>query len=362
MECKMAQQTSPDPIQEFQQKINELQMEISSLVSKTDLSTIRDDVEDLNTNINMMSEKIKDIRTRGYVFGKDLEPRSSALLAQWTRAHPGIAASIDQQSQALRNQSRGLDGMMLQVTSRARTPLMAQPFFSQAETASDALESAISKAESSIRGTYDELGKDIEAIVDQVNKVDEMLEKFAAASFVIRAGEGAIACVKAKWWANGRDEKQNPEGYVYLTDQRLFYEQNEEVATKKVLFITTERKKIQQLLFEFPVELVADVVAVKQGMFKNEDHIDLTLKSGAPYPAVHFHLDGQDCNYWDSLIGKAKTKEFDRDRTVAIPKEDLEKIKNAPANCPKCGGVINQPVLRGQESITCTFCGNVIRL
>ncbi len=358
----MTQQTVPDPMQELQSSIQKLQMDISGLSTEANLSGLRDETEDISTSINLMDEKIKDVRTRGYVFGKDLESRSAAMLSQWTHAHPGIAASIDQQSQALRNQVRSLDTVMYQVTSRAHNPQAAMPFLSQVETAVDAAESAISKAETSIRGTFDVLAKDIRALVDQVKKVDEMLELFAASTFKIRTGEGAIASVKATWAANGREDKDSPEGYIFLTDQRLIFEQNEEVATKKVLFITTERKKIQQFLFEIPVELIADVVAVKQGMFKNEDHIDLSLKSGAPYPTCHFHLDGQDCNYWDSLLGKVRTKEFDRDRAVAIPKEELDKVKAAPTICPSCGGSINQPVLRGQDTITCNFCGQVIRL
>jgi uncharacterized Zn-finger protein len=40
----------------------------------------------------------------------------------------------------------------------------------------------------------------------------------------------------------------------------------------------------------------------------------------------------------------------------------VEKAKSAPVQCPYCGGSITKPVLRGMDSITCDFCGKVIRL
>jgi len=40
----------------------------------------------------------------------------------------------------------------------------------------------------------------------------------------------------------------------------------------------------------------------------------------------------------------------------------VAKVKEAPTKCPNCGGVIDQAVLRGMDSITCEYCGSVIRL
>ena len=149
---------------------------------------------------------------------------------------------------------------------------------------------------------------------------------------------------------------------MYLTDQRLLFEQKEEIATKKVLFITTDKEKIHKLLFEFPVALVETMKVNKEGFFKNEDHIDIELLPGGPYQVLHFHLDGLDCNECLSQIGKVKAREYDSDRAVAINEKEVEKVKQAPTQCPGCGGVISKPVLRGMDTITCEYCGYVIRL
>jgi hypothetical protein len=61
-------------------------------------------------------------------------------------------------------------------------------------------------------------------------------------------------------------------------------------------------------------------------------------------------------------INRARSKFYDGDRAVAIDQGAVDKVKAAPAQCPSCGGNINQPVLRGQDSLTCEYCGFVIRL
>jgi DNA-directed RNA polymerase subunit RPC12/RpoP len=40
----------------------------------------------------------------------------------------------------------------------------------------------------------------------------------------------------------------------------------------------------------------------------------------------------------------------------------LERIRNAPQQCTKCGAAITDPILRGQTEIPCEYCGNVMRI
>jgi DNA-directed RNA polymerase subunit RPC12/RpoP len=109
------------------------------------------------------------------------------------------------------------------------------------------------------------------------------------------------------------------------------------------------------------VALANNVQTSKQGLMKNEDHIEIHFASGAPAAMVHFHV-WQDCSTWMQLINRAKTKDFDTGRAVAVNPADVEKVKTAPAQCPSCGGAITQLVLRGQDSVKCEYCGFVIRL
>ena len=168
--------------------------------------------------------------------------------------------------------------------------------------------------------------------------------------------------VEATWTENGKEDNTDPKGVLFLTDQRILFEQKQEIATKKFLFITTATEKVQKLLWEFHVALFNEGIATKQGLFKNQDFIELRLASGAPYPVVTLHLHGQDSESWVVLIKRVKAHELDADRAIALDQQVIEKVKQAPSLCPSCGGVISKPILRGQDQITCEFCGAVIRL
>jgi hypothetical protein len=229
------------------------------------------------------------------------------------------------------------------------------------QSAVSQLESKVSAAERTITGMYDQFDRQVSEFIKHMDQVEYMLTQLAEATFRLLPTEGGIMAVKAVWCKTGKEQKGDPEGVLYLTDQRLIFEQKEEIVTKKVLFVATAKQKVQVLQLEAPVALAEGVQTSKAGLLKNEDHIEIRFASGAPVQSAHFHI-WQDCAAWQGLINRAKSKDFDQGRAVSIDQAEVEKVKAAPTQCPACGGAITQQVLRGQDTIKCEFCGNVIRL
>jgi hypothetical protein len=192
--------------------------------------------------------------------------------------------------------------------------------------------------------------------------VEWAFKQVAEATFQLLPTEAAIMAVKATWVKGEKEDNDDPQGILYLTDQRLLFEQKQELATKKVLFITTQKEKVQKLLLEVPVALVTNVKATKRGFLSHEDHIELSFSPEAAVETAHFHIDGQDCNLWQALIGRAKSRDFDADRAVAVDEAVVEKVRSAPTTCPQCGAAITTQILRGMDSVRCEYCGKVIRL
>jgi hypothetical protein len=223
------------------------------------------------------------------------------------------------------------------------------------------LEDQASAAERMIDGMYNTLRNNVAAVNRHLTDLESMIKNLAEASFKLLATESGIMAVKAVWYQNDKEKNEDPDGILYLTDQRLIFEEKEEIATKKVLFIATEKKKVQELKWEVPVTLVENITTSKQGMLKNEDHIHINLASGAPYPRVNLHI-WQPCDDWVRLINRAKTRDFDQGRAIAIDQMEAQKAKAAPTQCPNCGGNITQVVMRGMDSIKCEYCGFLIRL
>jgi hypothetical protein len=350
------------PQEQLLSDINSIKSDVDSLQSKVNLSSLRDSLEDLETRITGLPQVITGLRARNYAFEKGLEGQATNLASSWAVMRPSLQAQINQQSLQLQGAMRSIEAQMTQLAAWSNNPTMAGPVVSQLKMAVDNLESKASAAGSNIQGAYDTFANEVNTLVNHLEKVEWTLKQVDEASFPFLPTEAGIMAVKATLWRSNKESKDDPEGILMLTDQRLLFEQKEEVATKKVLFVTTARQKVQKLIFETPVALVEGVKASKQGLFKNEDHLDLQFSSAAPVSSAHLHLDGQDCNLWTGLINRAKAHDFDKERAIAVDQSAVEKAKAAPTICPNCGGTIKQVVMRGMDSMTCEYCGAVIRL
>ncbi len=350
---------SQEPIEELAAEIRKLERSIDSLQSDVRLTRLRDKAEDLGTTASGLVERVKESRARGYPFERTLEDKAKDLEQQWVIMRRRVFERIERESESLERELPSVERQVRQVAARANDPTAAQPFLERAERAVEALERKVESAQDSVEGMYDTLKEKVQELVQHLERVEWMLVQLAEATFQLLPTEAGIMAVKAKWDKEGKDD---PEGVLFLTDQRLIFEQKQEVATKKVLFITTKKEKVQQLLLEVPVGQIEKAQASRKGLLKHQDHIDVTFARRAPVSAAHFHLEGQNCKTWQALIGQAKAGDFDRDRAIELDQEVVEKVKSAPTRCPKCNAPITQRVLRGMDTIACEYCGHVIRL
>jgi hypothetical protein len=353
--------TTPNPVQEVSEEINAMQTRVNALQSSVQLTKSREAVEQIQTNVNGLAQRIASMRTRSYVFEKDMEGQAQSLMSSWTQLYPSLQTQINTQSAALVNSLGPIEMQMPQLMAMAGNPAAARGLMARLQSAIGQEENKVSAAEQAIEGMYNQFNNQVSATTRHLDEIEYLLAQLAEASFQLLPTEAGIAAVKAAWCKTGKEQKGDPQGVLYLTDQRLIFEQKEEIATKKVLFVATEKQKVQGLQLEAPVALVDKVETSKQGLLKNEDHIEAHFLSGAAVQMAHFHI-WQDNTAWQVLINCAKNKDFDQGRAVALNQSAVDKVKAAPAQCPSCGGNITTVVLRGMESIKCEYCGFVIRL
>jgi hypothetical protein len=353
--------TTPSPLEQLKNDIDALKTRVGWMQDSARLKNARDTLEDVQTTVNGMGQRIKELRTKGYVFEKDLEAKAVDFVKQWGALSPSLLLQINAQSATLQSSLRSIDLKMTQLGGLQTNPSAARPLMQTIENEMDLLEDKVRSAEGTISGMVNTFNSQVYAAKKHLDDIDKMLTQLAEATFKLLPTEGGIASVKAIWCKDVKERDDDPEGVLFLTDQRLIFEQREEVATKKVLFIATEKKKVQELKWEAPVALVEQILTSKQGMMKNEDHLDLRFASGAPMQTIHLHI-WQPCEEWLALINRAKVKDFDQTRAIAIDQAAVEKIKSLPSQCPSCGANLSQVVLRGQDSVKCEYCGFVIRL
>lgn len=358
----MADEKSPEQL--MLERMDAIQDNVKKLQSSVRLNGLRDKLEDIDTRVKGLRSSVEELRKQGYVYGKGMEEKAKACLVQWDGMRPRVILEIERQQPVLVKELQPLESEFTAI--RGRSPLTVKSVVEKLESQVETLESKVDAVVSNVEGMFDDLETETSKFKSELDNISKMLAAFnaaaAAGSFRLLPTEGALMAVKATFSRDAKMEKEDPEGWLFLTDQRLLFEQNEEVATKKVLFFTTEKQKVQKLLFEVPIALVETVQANKKGLFGHEDHLAFTFKSGAPMYQAWLHLDGQDCNLWQTQIGRACSGDFRAERAVEIDQAEVEKVKAAPTQCPNCGAPINQVVLRGMDSITCEYCKHVMRL
>jgi DNA-directed RNA polymerase subunit RPC12/RpoP len=353
--------TTQDPNQQILNEINSIESDFRELHSKVQLSSARDSVNEMDSTIGQLDSRIATLRTRGYAFGKDLESKSKDLKRRWQMKAPNIKRKIEQESREMETELNRLEPQVRSLAPMKARPAAAKGRVSSIRSAVSNLESRVNAAANVVSGMYEGESTEFDTLERELKLAEYALDQIDGASFSLAATEAVIRAVEAVM-VEGKEDKDDPKGTLFLTDQRILFEQKQEVPTKKVLFVATEKKMVQELLFEAPVRLAEDTETSKRGLFKNEDHIEIKFGSGAPKPHLHFHIFYQDCQEWQTLIKHVNEGGFDKDRAIAIAEEVIEKVKDAPTICPQCGGKFSQPVLRGQDSIECEYCGHVVRL
>lgn len=348
--------------QQLAAELSSLQSQANTLENDARLNSIQSEISTLDHSIGHLAQQLMDLRARGYVFEKDLEAKIEDCQKRWSNQHTLVMQQMMTQTNFLQMEMAQVNGLMTQLSASVGNPYGAQSLLAQARAALNSLQSKITAAQDSIRTIYHPFEEESQPLINHLNDIDWTLTQLAQATFQLLPSESALMAVRATYIKGAKETKEDPESVLYLTDQRLLFEQKQEIATKKVLFIATEKQKVQQLLLEAPLSPIDKVQGNKQGLFGHEDHLQISFNSGVTVNQAHFHINGQDSSAWQTLLNRAKARDFDPYRVAPVDQKEVEKVKAAPTQCPACGGILTQPVLRGMDSITCEFCGHVIRL
>lgn len=354
--------TQESPQDKLNSNLNSIRWKMQNLQSDVQLSSLRTEVGDLDAQVKNMATRIQDVREKGYMFGKTIETKGKDFQEQWSALYPQVMKQIETQAPILQMELSMMSAQMGQVEANALNPAVGLPMAERFEQALKIFENKVTAAQRGIKGSFEGFSGMVRELDGELDRIEWMLEQLAGACFKLLPTEAGLFAVKARWARDERLDKNDPKGVLYLTDQRLIFEQKEEVATKKILFVTTATEKVQNLLFEAPVALVEKVETSKKGLFKNEDHLTIAFRHGAPVHTAWFHLDGQDCELWQGYINQAVAHEYDDERVKPIDEKIIEKMRSVPSQCPNCGAPMNQTLLRGQDTVTCAYCQFVIRL
>jgi len=342
--------------EEARAKLEDLQDSFDDLQESLLMTRVRNNMEEVGTKLSLLPSKIEQLRTRGYAFRSFLENKIEVLAEKWEQARAKVSREIDKRTRELEQESDEVEGVLRQAATSAR-----EASVSRAESALNTLESKVRAAESAIEAMYNTLEQNVNQTSAQVDEVEWLLDQIDEACFELHPAEDPVMACEAEYMET---EKEGLKGILYLTDERLVFERKEQVATKKVLFITTEKETVHELLLEVPVGQIEEVKAQdKKKFLGRKEMLELLFAPEADFSGATFRLHGGAKNEdWDALIGRVKSGEIDKERTRPKDEAVVEAARAAPTKCPTCGATLPAEIVRGQREITCEYCGSVVRL
>ncbi len=342
--------------EETRAKLESLQDKFNDLQESLLLTRVRNSMEEIGTKLSLLPNKIAQLRTRGYAFRSFLENKIQVLADKWRQTRASVSQEIDKRTRELDQEADKAESVLRQAAASGQAAAV-----SRAESAISTLESKVRAAASAIEAMYNTFEQNVNQTSAQVEEIEWLLAQIDEACFELHPAEDAVMACKAEYMET---EKEGPKGILYLTDERLVFERKEEVATKKVLFIATEKETVHELLLEVPVGQIEEIKAQdKKKFLGRKEMLELLFAPEADLSGATFRLHGGAKNEdWDALIGRVKSGEIDKER--ARPKDEavVEAARSAPTKCTTCGATLPAEIVRGQREITCEYCGSVVRL
>jgi len=320
-----------------------LQTEVNALQEQAMLTSVEQELTAIENDVVSMSRKLADLRARGYAIEKALEADVTILTAQWDRIKLNAQKTMEQQRQLMSGQMQSIQQMLAQLVGQMNNLAAVRPLYMQTKSAAASAQAQAEAAQSTVVAQYDGYANEIGTLSAHLDWVGWMLDALATATFQLLATESGVAAVEAMYARPGLEPEN---GILFLSDQRLLWE---------------DRVGEFELKLNVPLQQITDVQkAVSED--EQQEFLDFTFGPGAPWPDAHFQLGAPVADSWLKMVGRARSGGYAGDRAIEIPPEELERIRNAPQQCSKCGAALTDPILRGQVDIPCEYCGNVMHI
>ncbi len=350
---------SQDPNQAAVSQFEALRSRFDTVYRDAGLTSISDKVNQISRDISDLPGKIAQARSRKYSFAAYLEHKAEVMAQRWNGIRADVTRTLDEESARLRQE---VDRLRRRIDSadglKASSPAALQSQLPDLERGLVSAESLLKDTQSRLENLYSTLASDVAQTMQQLTAIDWYLDQRDEASFPFLAEESLFLAAKAEWAKTGKG-KDDPDGVLFLTDQRLIFEQKEKVGKKLGLF---GGHKEQELEWEIPLNQVEAVKAENKGFLGGKDMLYFTLGSGAPYADITVEVKGGvACKFWAAQIDRMIKGETNDERAIQPDPETLEAIRSAPTACPSCGGTLPQ-LVASQRQIDCGYCGAVIRV
>ncbi|MBN1230449.1 MAG: hypothetical protein JXA19_01140 [Anaerolineales bacterium] len=293
---------------DIQMNVSSLENDLGSLQSGVTYNDVFEDIAEIDNKIDRVLNLLESARDKGYRYQADLETIVYDAASRWQE----VRGEVEQKARTESAQwQKRIPGVNQQITQLNNSLHLANSsgLVSTTKNSVNSLLSDIQNAQRALENYYSSIQTNINSVNSRLTEIHWAVTQLEEASFQLDKNENLVMAVSARWDKEGKDD---PEGVIFLSNERFIFEQKEKIATKKVLFVATEKELVQGILIDQKVADIVDVKGKGKGIFGHQDYINLDFKDKS-LGQVAIHLQGQASEKWIQWITLVKTGKIKED-------------------------------------------------
>lgn len=342
------------------ERLSSLRTEWERTLGTLALTSMVSSVEDVTHGLDTLKQDLNELKTQGYQFSSGWAASAEILERRWRRQRVEVMRLIDNERRALRTSARSVERLLSEASRN-------HDLIDEAEARIDAVESSVNSAEQRIRAAFSKTSGEVNEIQRKADHAHRLLDNLADASFQLYPDEDAVDFCEAVWVS----DQEEPEGFLFLTTNRLVFERREKVAKKKVLFIAVKKELVQEKLWESPIGAVSELESQDERAFLKRKQL-LTLRfherTRETPGEITLQLKHIDNDAWVEKTHRVQSGKIDLARPDSeVPQptgadsEAPEEDQEVPTICPNCSAPLPR-AFKGMRQLTCDYCGTVVNL
>jgi len=290
-------------------EIGSIQTSLDDLQNRAGLSEVQADIANLDANLRHALSLLESARDKGYKYQNDLEDIAFDTMSRWQEIRNRVEDSIHEQAGLMRTNLQPVDTSVQRLNATLADVSATTAVLGDVQNEIRQAMDTVYDAERTIEGAYADIESKASQLTTRLTRIHWALTQRDEASFAFDSDEDLYMAVTARWDQEG---KEDPEGILFLTNQRLIFERKEKVSTKKILFITTASELIQEPMVVKPLAEVKNVKAQVKGLFGHQDFLEVEFSD----KTIPFHLSGQDSEDWAKMVRDAKSGKIEEERAT----------------------------------------------
>ncbi len=327
------------------------------LQKKVALTYLQETFTRTDNDIAGLPARIQAIRDGGYAFANYLEGKAGLLEKQWGQIKGSAIATMQRKKDEL---AQDLEELQKTYNALGNSQgAIAQRQLDYLEPNIERVKQALDSAEKEVRASFGEVPNNSQQANQQLKTLEGYLKIASEATFSLHAGESIFMAVQAEWRKTGKGS-QDPDGYFYITDQRVVMEQKEKVGKNFLGFGGQEK---HELLWEAPLSSLMEISHENKGLLGGIDLIHITFGEGAPFGKTTIEVKGGiAAKSFAAQLQRAADGGLEAERNSQLEQAVVKVGADAPAECGVCGASFDSRLLTNRLEVRCEYCGAVTLL